>query len=132
MAIRFGEHCLMDENGKVYLISYRELLEECLKHPFNTPSISTIIIETIKRLTGETIIGNRYNDKPLYRWLEKKIQADSRYQQAKKEKREKDAKRKQQIVEDKKLHVHTRNVKFIEDYLRKECQNYYRRTGKRR
>lgn len=126
MAIKFETRSLKDENGKVYLISYKKVLEECFKHPYDTISIATIVYETIEKMTGERIIGNMHNGKPLYIWLEKHIKADERYQRQKELKVERDNRIREQRREYKKLHSHTINEKFVEKYLRDSYRKIYR------
>lgn len=83
MALRFCDYCLRDENGKIFLISYWELREACLRNPFKDLSISNIIFETVNRLTGEKVIRNGYSHCGMYVWLEKAIQSDVTYQATK-------------------------------------------------
>lgn len=90
MALYFNERGLHYEDGRLFLISYREILEECLKGPFKTVSISTIIFDTIRRMTGMKVIKRNYNQSPVYRWLEKRISQDSRYKIAKQYKVDRD------------------------------------------
>ena len=126
MAIKFGERCLIDENGKVFLISYRKLLAECLEHPFNTLSISSVVIETIEDMTGEHVIRKKYNDKPLYRWLERHIQPDEKYQKFKKSIHQNNEKNRQEISKMKKTRAYFCKSPYFEAYQRKICRDYYR------
>ena len=80
MALRFCDYCLRDENGKIFLISYRELREACLRNSFKDLSISNIIFETVNKLTGEKVIRREYSHCRMYLWLEKAIQSDVTYQ----------------------------------------------------
>ena len=96
MALRFGNYCLRDERGKIFIVPPKRLLEECLNSSFDDLSISNIIFSSIEKATGERIVRSKgYNSSILYQWLEKKVWGDSRYQQHKKLKEEKWVKRRE-------------------------------------
>lgn len=83
MALYFYERGLRYEDGKIALIPYRQILEECLKEPFETLSISSIIFTAVNRITGMNVIKSNYHKSLLYQWLERQICQDSKYKQAK-------------------------------------------------
>lgn len=83
MAIYFYERGLRYEDGKIALIPYRQILEECLKEPFETISISSLIFAAINKISGMKVIKRNYSKSLLYKWLERRICQDSKYKQAK-------------------------------------------------
>lgn len=90
MALYFNDQGLQDEDGVFYPVSWQKVLEECLKHPFNTISVSIIIFESIEKVVREKVVRNNYNQSMFYCWLERNVQADVRYNIIKQEKIAKD------------------------------------------
>lgn len=132
MALYFTKTVLKDENGKVFLISYRSLLEECLKHSMEELSIYKIVFETIERLTGEKVKKHEYNASLLFRWLEKNIQKSDVYISRKKQLTQKSLDYKESIknYQERKKHMKAFNVELD----RKEAKiqrRYYRSSFKR-
>ena len=87
MKVRFKEDYLENEKGERLEVSFDELLKGCLDNSFKTISISKIIFEGVEKVTKLEIIRTRdYGRTELYRKLEREIQRDSSYKQAKAEK----------------------------------------------
>lgn len=132
MALRFTKSCLKDERGKVFLISYRSLLEECLKHPMEELSIYKCVCETIERLTGEKVIKYAYNKSLLFRWLEKNIQKSDVYISRKKQLVQKGVKYRESVKEyqekQKKRKAQNNELDKIELKIQRR---YYRSSFKR-
>ena len=130
MALYFNEKGLRNDDGTIFLISYRELLNECLKHPYNTVSISEIIFGTIHKVTGMKIIKKNYNKSKLYQWLEKRIRQDPRYIETKQIVFERDSRKRQlrKEYEEKKRHMKGFNMQL--DYMEKKRSKYKPKKSK--
>ena len=126
MALRFTSVSLEDENGNIYLISYNDLLQECLNHPYDTINVSQIVRETITKMTGERVIPRGYNQSKLFCWVESKIHKDPRYIRAKEnimQQSKKQREGEQQYRQSKKRVT----SEEIEKKKRLEMLSYYRR-----
>lgn len=130
MALYFSTVGLIDENGKVYLISNRVLLEECLKNISNQIKVSVIVFETITKLTGEKVIKRNYNQNKLFCWLENRIREDERYKTAKLKKMEECDKARKQKLDYKKNNMKSMLAEELLRYKRIKAMNYYRSKPK--
>ena len=124
MALYFNERGLRYDDGKIFLISYQKLLEECLKHPYNTVSISAIIFSTVNSMTGKKIIKGKYNQSKLYQWLEQQIRQDPRYIQAKQVKYEQDSMKRQYKKEYEKKMKQVKGINKQLEYIEKKRARY--------
>lgn len=84
MKVRFKGKYLEDENGRIVEVTFEDLLEACLDNSFDSVSVSKIIFQGVVKVTRFEVIRSRdYGKSELYRMLEREIQADSSYKQAK-------------------------------------------------
>ena len=85
MSLRFKGENLIDENGQVFNVSFEELVTECLASSYTSLSISGIIVEAVKEVTGLDCMKYRCRESNLFCKLETAILEDSRYQEEKNE-----------------------------------------------
>ena len=126
MALRFTSVSLEDENGNIYLISYNELLQECLNHPYDTIKVSRIVMETVNKMTGERVIPRGYNQSKMFCWLESKIHKDPRYITAKENIMQQSKKQREGEKRCRQAKM-TATSEEIEKKKRLEMLSYYRR-----
>lgn len=130
MALYFSPIGLKDENGNIYLISNRVLLEECIKNLSDEIKVSVIVFEAITQLTGERVIKKNYNQSKLYCWLENRIREDERYKTAKAKKMEECDNLRKQKKEYIKKNKKSKDAEEILRYKRIKALNYYRSKPK--
>lgn len=126
MSIRFTARGLRDENGKIFLVPYKELLEVCMYQQFYQRSISDIIYGALTEMTGEKVIKHQYkNQSKLYQWLEKNIRKSTKYVQTQAKMQEEREKAKRDMAEYKKNNLFSMNDK-LERLLTERARKNYR------
>ena len=80
MGVRFYLDFLVDTDGVILEIPYKQLKTACLNEIKETCSMRTIIFDGVKALTGQTVIvNNDVRKSTLFNRLEQAILQDERY-----------------------------------------------------